>query len=493
MKQAISGIKSAGTAPAAGDFPLAMSGLGAHVRGKADRGLPAPSRRSLAAMSNQAESPIPPKAVRKTEGGKTVLELSGDWKLGVKPEFSGEESTGWPDSFRTEGLGTFDSTLPAYLLREFRESGIEEPPLDGLRDDLRGLMELALKVPERSDAKSQDDEPHGIRWLGVRSSAAWVSLVSLLEFIGDTVLATLRFLTGRPGFRARDFWLTVQECGVGALPIVSLISFLIGLILAFVGNVQLANFGASLYVADLVGIAMVREMGVVMTAIIMSGRTGAAFAAHIGSMNANQEIDALKTFGFNPFDFLVLPRVLAMVLMMPLLTIYSNVIGILGGMLVAAFVGIPPALFWTELVTVLNTVEFLAGSHQECFLRSGHRHMRLPPGDAFGQLVRRCRPGDHQGGGRLHHHDHRVGFRLRRRLHAAGYLTDETDPAKRQDFRPRAHHGFRILRGDAGSEFDVKEKDIFIIMGGSGCGKSTLLRHHDRPAAAAARGDLLWR
>lgn len=288
-----------------------------------------------------------------------MLELSGDWKLGVKPEFSGEESEAWPDTFRTEGLGNFDSTLPAWLLSVLRETGIEEPPLDGLRDDLRGLMELALKVPERSDAKSLDDVPHGIRWLGARSSAAWLSIVSFLEFIGDTVLATLRFISGRPGFRARDFWLTVQECGVSALPIVSLISFLIGMILAFVGNVQLASFGASLYVADLVGIAMVREMGVMMTAIIMSGRTGAAFAATIGSMNANQEIDALKTFGFNPFDFLVLPRVFALVLMMPLLTIYSNAVGILGGMLVGAGVGIPPRLFLTEMLT---TVDLTQGS-----------------------------------------------------------------------------------------------------------------------------------
>ncbi|MDP4846633.1 MAG: ABC transporter permease, partial [Akkermansiaceae bacterium] len=130
----------------------------------------------------------------------------------------------------------------------------------------------------------------------------------MLDFTGETVLALGRFFRGKANFRARDFWLSIQECGVGALPIVALISFLIGMILAFVGNVQLANFGASLYVADLVGLAMVREMGVMMTAIIMSGRTGAAFAASIGSMKANQEIDALKTFGFNPFDFLVLPR-----------------------------------------------------------------------------------------------------------------------------------------------------------------------------------------
>jgi phospholipid/cholesterol/gamma-HCH transport system permease protein len=318
-------------------------------------------------MSKKTEPNHPPKAVWKNDGGKAVLELSGDWKLGVKPEFSGGKEEVWPDSFRTDELGKFDSTLPAYLLMKLRETEIEEPALEGLRDDLRGLMELALKVPERSDAKTQGDESNGIRWLGARSSAAWNFTTSLLEFIGDTVLATLRFFTGRAGFRARDFWLIVQECGAGALPIVSLISFLIGMILAFVGNVQLASFGASLYIADLVGIAMVREMGVMMTAIIMSGRTGAAFAAHIGSMNANQEIDALKTFGFNPFDFLVLPRVFAMVLMMPILTIYANTVGILGGMLVGAWVGIPPQLFLTEMLSIVDLTQGSLGVIKSVF------------------------------------------------------------------------------------------------------------------------------
>jgi phospholipid/cholesterol/gamma-HCH transport system permease protein len=159
----------------------------------------------------------------------------------------------------------------------------------------------------------------------------------------------------------------LQECGPQALPIVTLINFLIGLILAFVGNVQLASFGASLYVADLVGIAMVREMGVVMTAIILSGRTGAAFAAHLGSMKANEEIDALKTFGFDPFDFLVLPRIIALVLMMPLLTIYANVVGILGGMLVGSAVGIPPVLYWNETLTAVDLTTASLGVFKSVF------------------------------------------------------------------------------------------------------------------------------
>ena len=317
--------------------------------------------------SDQADKSELPKAIWAKVDGRTELALSGEWMRGSVPEIRGEELCAWPDEIRTESLGRFDSILPAYLLRKLRESEKLDPCLSGLPDNLRGLMELALKVPERSDAKFDAREPHGLLRMGIVSESAWKATVSMLAFIGDTVVASLRFFTGRAHFRGKDSWLIVQDCGVGALPIVSLISFLIGMILAFVGNVQLASFGASLYVADLVGIAMVREMGVMMTAIIMSGRTGASFAAHIGSMKANQEIDALKTFGFNPFDYLVLPRIFALVLMMPILTIYSNIIGILGGMLVAAGVGIPPQLFWIEMLTIVDLTQASLGVFKSVF------------------------------------------------------------------------------------------------------------------------------
>src|SRR6185295_15568672 len=139
---------------------------------------------------------------------------------------------------------------------------------------------------------------------------------------------------GRARFQRGDFALIVQDCGPRALPIITLISFLVGLILAFVGAVQLQQFGAQIYVANLVGIAMAREMGALMTAIIMAGRTGAAFAAQLGTMQVNEEIDALTTFGLSSMEFLVLPRMLALILMMPLLCIYSDLMGILGGAVV---------------------------------------------------------------------------------------------------------------------------------------------------------------
>ncbi len=306
------------------------------------------------------------------DGGQLVLAISGDWRRGgATPAIEGEAPAEAPARYVTDQLGDFDSTLPAFILSHLRSvakpADDSKPSLNGLPPDLRGLMDLALAVPEEIEARQTPADVSEIRKLGNTALDVWAGIQSIAEFTGQSMLALGRFVTGRARFRARDFWMIVQECGAQALPIVSLISFLIGLILAFVGNVQLANFGASLYVADLVGIAMVREMGVVMTAIIMSGRTGAAFAAHLGSMKANQEIDALKTFGFDPFDFLVLPRLLALVLMMPLLTLYANAVGIFGGMLVGAAVGIPPVLYWNETVATIDLTMASLGVFKSVF------------------------------------------------------------------------------------------------------------------------------
>jgi len=306
----------------------------------------------------------PPHAIWRQDGGVQILELAGDWRRGGAEVVVSGMATEQPITrYQTDALGSFDSILPAFLLANLRSLAKGEdaaPSLEGLPANLRGLLELALAVPEEIVDQNVADKSPAMMRLGKLSLRVWSSATNVVEFVGQCSLALVRLLTGRARFRSKDLWVCVQECGVEALPIVTLISFLIGMILAFVGNAQLANFGANLLVADLVSIAMVREMGVVMTAIIMSGRTGAAFAAHIGSMKSNEEIDALRTSGFDPFDFLVLPRLLALILMMPLLTVYSNVVGILGGMMVGSFVGIPAVLFWNEtLLSITLTTSSL--------------------------------------------------------------------------------------------------------------------------------------
>lgn len=328
-------------------------------------------------MSATGEHPAP-RAVWIRKGSDTVLELSGDWhRDGPAAEESEPAPDHYPDHYQIDGLGAYDSTLPAFLLANIRAVATltaattadkpKLPAFDGLPDNLRGLLELALAVPEDSQALITPRPSSEVRKLGKFTLLIWSSVCSVVDFIGQSVLSLGRLVTGRAHFRAADFWLTLEECGAQALPIVSLISFLIGVILAFVGNAQLANFGANLFVADLVGIAMVREMGVVMTAIIMCGRTGAAFAAQLGSMKANEEIDALRTFGFDPFDFLVLPRLLALVLMMPILTVYANIVGILGGMLVGFLVGIPPVLYWTQTLAAVDLTNFSLGVFKSVF------------------------------------------------------------------------------------------------------------------------------
>jgi phospholipid/cholesterol/gamma-HCH transport system permease protein len=177
----------------------------------------------------------------------------------------------------------------------------------------------------------------------------------MVEFVGEATVALGRLAAGRARFKRSDLTLFIQQCGPGALPIVSLIGFLVGLILAFIGVIQLAQFGAQIYVADLVAIGMVRVLGAVMAGIILAGRTGAAFAAQLGTMGVNEEIDALKTLGLSPIEFLVLPRLLALSLMMPLLVLYSDIMGILGGLFVSTFIlGMNPIEYVNETAHAIS-------------------------------------------------------------------------------------------------------------------------------------------
>jgi phospholipid/cholesterol/gamma-HCH transport system permease protein len=154
----------------------------------------------------------------------------------------------------------------------------------------------------------------------------------------------------------------MQQCGAFALPIVGLINFLVGVTLAYTGALVLRQFGGDIWVADLVGLSMVREMGAMMTGIVVAGRTGAAFAAQIGNMKANEEIDALETLGLRPVEFLVLPRILALALMMPILALYGNALGIFGGLVVArAVLEIQPTAYWVELLTIVDMSDISTG------------------------------------------------------------------------------------------------------------------------------------
>jgi phospholipid/cholesterol/gamma-HCH transport system permease protein len=277
------------------------------------------------------------------EGDSLVLTLSGDWKLSgnIPPVTRVEEEVkGSPVParvrFDTQGISGWDSGLLRFLidLTGFLTQKKIAVEKEGLPQGVQRLLALATAVPERKGARRVGVRVPFLARVGDAAIGAWGSTVSTLEFLGELTLSFLSMFRGKARFRFADLWLVMQECGVQALPIVSLISLLVGLILAFVGAIQLKLFGAQIFVAALVGIAMVRSMGAIMAGIIMAGRTGASFAAQIGTMQVNEEIDALKTAGIPPMDYLVLPRVLALSLMMPLLTLYADLMGILGGLFV---------------------------------------------------------------------------------------------------------------------------------------------------------------
>ena len=238
--------------------------------------------------------------------------------------------------FDSGNLTGWDSSLLTFLLKisDYCSKNSIIFDKDGLPEGVRRLIVLATAVPERKGArKTADHEPFFYR-VGASAIDMWQSVLEILAFLGEASIAFFNLLVGKASFRRSDLVLFIQQCGADALPIVTLISLLVGLILAFVGAVQLMMFGAQIYVADLVGIAMVRVMGAVMVGIVMAGRTGAAFAAQLGTMQGNEEIDALKTMGVSPMEFLVLPRMLALILMMPLLCIYADLMAVIGGLIV---------------------------------------------------------------------------------------------------------------------------------------------------------------
>lgn len=252
-------------------------------------------------------------------------------------------------SFSADAVTAWDSSLPTFcraLLAAMSEKNIAAD-LAGLPAGVRRLMTLAAKVPERAGAARKHERISFFAAAGERYFRLRQSALTALEFVGDVTLALGRMLRGKAVFRMSDTIYQFKVCGAQALPIVSLISLLVGLIFAFVGAVQLKMFGAEIYVASLVAIAMVRVMGAVMAGIIISGRTGAAFAAELGTMQVNEEVDALSTFGISPLEFLVLPRMLALIFMMPLLCVYADFMGILGGMIVGvAMLDISPAQYF---------------------------------------------------------------------------------------------------------------------------------------------------
>jgi len=265
--------------------------------------------------------------------------------------------------FDTHLLESWDTGLLIYLHKLSGYAKAQQIRLDeaGLPAGVRSLFDLAAAVPAQTTRRRKQSRGM-LQQIGEFALSLYHGAPAMLRFLGELTLSFGRLLRGKAQYRASDFFLILQEVGPQALPIVSLISFLVGLILAYMGALQLAQFGAQVYIADLVGIGMVREIGGLMTGIIMAGRTGAAFAAQLGTMQVNEEIDAYRTLGISPIDFLVLPRVLALVLMIPLLTLYAGFVGILAGMIVSQLVfDIGIFEYYHQTIRALDMQQFVVG------------------------------------------------------------------------------------------------------------------------------------
>ncbi|MDD2762974.1 MAG: ABC transporter permease [Opitutaceae bacterium] len=305
-------------------------------------------------------------------GDSLVVRLGGVWRitrpLPAWPKVLAQAADGGPaDRPRVVRLvleegERWDSSLVRFIyeVQCWCRAADAACDLAALPESVRRLVEQLARAQEKH--VPSDHAQNFLTGVGLAAADLWRQTRDFANFVGECTLSAIG-LVKRPGrFRWHDCFAEMQQCGAMALPIVSLISLLVGLIMAYQAAVQLRQFGADIFVADLVGLAVVREMGPMMAAVVLAGRTGAAFAAQIGNMKTGEEIDALETLGIPAVDFLVMPRLLALTLMMPLLALYANCLGILGGMIVSASVlEIPPSAYWIESQTIIDLSDVSSG------------------------------------------------------------------------------------------------------------------------------------
>jgi phospholipid/cholesterol/gamma-HCH transport system permease protein len=316
-------------------------------------------------------------ATTRREGDALVLELSGDWNLSnppagfstlLDPALASEPavgSAGGVEGIKVSGaaLGEWDSSLLIFLRQgqDYCDAHKLEWRTDALPGRVTSLLALAHVVPERA-IETGAPRPKSLARLGLAGISAWDGVRAALTFIGEVAQGIAGLATGRVRMRWREFWVVVQSNGSGALPIVTVIALLMGIIISFLGVVVLERFGAGYYASYLVGYGMLREMGALMTGIIIAGRTGAAFAAELGSMKISEELDAYRTLGISVTEHLVLPRVLGLFVMLPLLVAYADIIGIIGGMGVAvAMLDLGAEQFATGLLEAIELSDAILG------------------------------------------------------------------------------------------------------------------------------------
>lgn len=266
-----------------------------------------------------------------------------------KVQLVGEQIDSWNPGFVT------------ILFNTFKHVSKENISYCALPESMEQLLRLAFQTPVHTQETARAKEPF-LEQVGACGIRFCRCVKKGCLFIRACLVSWSRQLAGKAVYRSKDFWAVLGDCGPKSILIVSLISFMVGLILAFVGAIQLKTFGAQIYVASLVTIGMTRIMGAVMTGVIMAGRTGASYAATIGTMQVNEELDALQTMGISRTDFLVLPRMNALLLSMPVLVLIADIMGILGGCFVCVvFWDIPLSEYIKYTNNSFNITHFLVG------------------------------------------------------------------------------------------------------------------------------------
>ncbi len=287
----------------------------------------------------------------------TLESQFGAWSLPKSPEMV-------VDAARVEALDTAGAWVLNKLLQRLRDQGAVVQ-VRGLAPDFAGLLDAigqqAGQQPKASPPVS-DTSRSSLDSLGRSSAAAFEQVVALLSFVGECAQAFAGCLTHPSRFRWRPILYNIRSAGVDALPIVGLLSFLLGIVVAYQGADQLRQYGANIFVADLVGLSMLREFAPLITAIIIAGRSGSAYAAQIGTMAVTEEIDAMRTLGIAPLDVLVLPKILALLIAMPLLTVFADALGVFGGMIMArAQLDVGFGEFLDRFTKAVSVTAFLIG------------------------------------------------------------------------------------------------------------------------------------
>ncbi len=306
-------------------------------------------------------------AITDQPDGRRVLAVTGRLDATTIPELwetvrrSAAETPQRTIVVDAAGVDYCDGAGVALFVELLRHSRAEKIEIANLKPGIEVL--LRQFDPKRLEHDLDPEPPRRpiVEEIGAAAFGVWRDIRRQVEFVGETTSALLHAAGHRATVRWRDVWRICERAGADALPIVALISFLLGLILAFQSAVPMKRFGAEIFVADLIGLSILRELGPLMTAILLAGRSGAAFAAEIGTMKVNQEVDAMTTMGLNPVRFLVTPRIIATMLMTPLLVLFSDLIGVLGGALTMQSFSIPFVTFLKEVDSAVTTTDFLAG------------------------------------------------------------------------------------------------------------------------------------